>query len=339
MSFVNNNKSKTLLSVVLGSYNRKKFLQLLIPGIRAELEKIDGATEIIIVDGGSTDGTLKWLSQQKDIITIIQHNRGQWQEKPIVRKSWGYFMNLAFKAAQGKYVCMLSDDCLIAPNAIVNAYHFFEEKLNTGLKAGGVAFYFRDLPDEKRFYVNYTIDKTLMINHGLFLKKALEEVGYIDEDTFSFYHADDDLALKLKKAGYQIYDAPNSYLEHFLYANIKLRAHIYENERADYNALIEKWKDKYTITDPNDIHGRKYKDSSFEHPLIGRFYKLYRHELKKKKRLQLLYRIKKQIIRIFSELFYIIRYIITSFFLLLTNPRRLGQKIKKSWQKYFSSDS
>jgi glycosyltransferase involved in cell wall biosynthesis len=55
--------------------------------------------EIIVVDGGSEDGTLEWLIRQKDIITIVQHNRGEFNGKPVKRKSWGYFMNPCFKAA------------------------------------------------------------------------------------------------------------------------------------------------------------------------------------------------------------------------------------------------
>ena len=49
-----------------------------------------------------TDATIRWLARQKDIVSIIQHNRGKWQGKPIERRSWGYFMNQGFKCARGK---------------------------------------------------------------------------------------------------------------------------------------------------------------------------------------------------------------------------------------------
>jgi glycosyltransferase involved in cell wall biosynthesis len=47
------------LSVVLGSYNRKRFLKHTLRNIRNELVNFNVPHEIIIVDGGSTDGTEK----------------------------------------------------------------------------------------------------------------------------------------------------------------------------------------------------------------------------------------------------------------------------------------
>ena len=53
--------------------NRLSFLQATIHSVRASV--VDEPFEIIVVDGGSSDGTVEWLVQQKDIITILQHNR------------------------------------------------------------------------------------------------------------------------------------------------------------------------------------------------------------------------------------------------------------------------
>jgi glycosyltransferase involved in cell wall biosynthesis len=87
---------------VIGSFNRAPFLRLAIESVRRELASL--ASEIIAVDGGSDDGALPWLIAQKDIITIVQHNRGLWRGKPLERRSWGYFMNLGFKCALRKRI-------------------------------------------------------------------------------------------------------------------------------------------------------------------------------------------------------------------------------------------
>jgi glycosyltransferase involved in cell wall biosynthesis len=173
------------VSVVFGSYNRSEFIKLTVDSIRIELNDFDYPYEIIVIDGGSSDGTLNWLIEQKDILTIIQHNRGSWNGQPIKRRSWGYFMNLGFKCAKGKYICMLSDDCLVVPGAIKNGYALFEEKMNKEEKVGAIAFYFRNYPVDDFYYVGLTFGK-IFVNHGMFYKKGLEEVGYIDEDSYLF---------------------------------------------------------------------------------------------------------------------------------------------------------
>ena len=52
---------KPLISVVLGSYNRLKFLKLAIESTRKELS--DVPSEIIVIDGGS-DSSIEFAYQQ-----------------------------------------------------------------------------------------------------------------------------------------------------------------------------------------------------------------------------------------------------------------------------------
>jgi glycosyltransferase involved in cell wall biosynthesis len=243
---------KPFVSVVIGSLNRGIILELCINAIRSELEAIPH--EIIVIDGGSNDGTLEWLVAQKDIITICQHNRGEWKGKPIVKRSWSYFMNLGFKCAQGKYICMLSDDTLIHPGAIIEGLNLAEDSLAKGIKLGGVAFYFRDYPIRKKYAVAINLGN-LYVNHGLFLNDALKEVNYISEDEYYFYFADTDLSLKIKQTGYEIIRSHKSFVEHYFDADPDVRkANNDERKNRDKKTLIDKWegiaydkieKDKY----------------------------------------------------------------------------------------------
>ncbi len=244
---------KTAISIVLGSYNRKKFLKLTIESIRREIDRCKLPCEIIVIDGGSTDGSIKWLTKQKDIISIIQHNRGIWRGKPIERRSWGYFMNLGFKAAQGKYVCMISDDCLIVPNAIKKGYEHFEKELKKDNKIGAMAFYWRNWPEQTRYWVGKTLGDKMFVNHGMYLKSALEDVGYIDEETYLFYHADGDLCLKLWHAGYRCIESPDSYIEHFSHASFEVRKGNNQKQQQDWCNYLSKWKNIYHHPGQDDI--------------------------------------------------------------------------------------
>ncbi len=239
-----------LVSVVLGSYNRKKFLRLTIDSIRKELMNFSIPGEIIVVDGGSGDGSVEWLIKQKDIITIIQNNHGTWNGAPVKKKSWGGFMNLGFKCAKGNYICMVSDDCLIVPGAIKNGIDLVEEYSSNGEKIGGAAFYWRDIPGEAKYWAGSLFDKTYLINHGIFTSEALSEAGYIDENSFRFYFADADLCLRLNELGYNILLSEKSFIEHYSHANVKQRKTNARSTDTDYKAYLARWEQKQMRTNP-----------------------------------------------------------------------------------------
>ncbi|PID60302.1 family 2 glycosyl transferase [candidate division KSB3 bacterium] len=231
------------ISVVLGSYNRKRFLQKTIRSIRDELKVLQRPSEIIVIDGGSTDGTVAWLTKQKDIIALVQHNRGSWQGKEIERRSWGYFMNLGFKCAQGKYICMLSDDCVFISGSLKKGYDRFEQLLSQGKKVGALAFYWRDWPRFKRYYV-VTVRGCLYLNHGLYLRTALGEIRYINEDDYQFYCADVDLSLRLQEAGFVIEATQNALIEHCKHIATRVsRQRNKKKFRQDVIHFEERWKE------------------------------------------------------------------------------------------------
>jgi GT2 family glycosyltransferase len=246
-----------VVSVVIGSYNRAQRMRDAIDSVRREISTTPH--EIIVVDGGSTDGTLEWLFAQKDVITIVQHNRGERQGEPLEPKSWGYFMNLAFRAASGKYVCMLSDDCLVVPGAIVNGLAVFEHALASGQSVGAVAFYWRNWPDQSPYWVGLTFGNKLFVNHGLYLKAALEKVDYIDATSYRFYHADGDLCLRLSEAGFACIDSPTSYIEHFSHVNEPVSAEVHRTTQRDWKTYVARWS---ALGKPE----RDWKELDFDDP-------------------------------------------------------------------------
>jgi GT2 family glycosyltransferase len=231
------------VSIVLGTYNRLPFLKATIASVRAS--QFDEPCEIIGVDGGSTDGSIDWLVAQRDIITIVQHNRETVGETSRRKRNWGYFMNLGFKCAEGRYICLISDDSVVHPDTIANGVRCFDRELEQGRRLGALAFYWRSWPAEDRYRVGITLSNKLFVNHGLFLRDAVEEAGWIDEDRYGFYCADGDLSLKIWNSGFDIEACEDALLEHFEEADIGLRQGNLASLEADRRNYTARWTGIY----------------------------------------------------------------------------------------------
>ncbi len=227
------------VSVVIGTYNRLRLLKIAVDSVRLDVAGLDH--EIIVVDGGSGDGTLQWLAEQRDLISIVQHNRVLVDGKFVTRRSWGYFMNLGLRAATSDYILMLSDDCYLHRGAIEKSLRTVRERVEDGQRVGGVAYYFCNWPDEDDYYVQHTIGRRLMGNHGLFNRAALAEVGWIDADSYRFYKADGDLCLRLWAAGYRIIPGVECYVDHYLDPGESLRVSNNATMDADRRFYLERW--------------------------------------------------------------------------------------------------
>jgi GT2 family glycosyltransferase len=260
------------ISVVLGSLNRKRFLKAAIGSIRSN--GISVPYEIIVVDGGSTDGSLNWLNEQKDIITIVQHNQGSFRGQLVEKRSWGYFMNLAFRCAQGKFVVMISDDTLLIPGSVMNGLHHYERLCGQGRNIGAVAYYFRNWPEQEDYFVRTTLGDKVCVNHGMFLHSALEDVGWIDEERYQFYHADGDLSLKLWQRGYEVVDCPGAFVEHFRHANSVARQQNMQDQQSDWSAYLDKWTGIYYDPEKNNTGGWIYSDYQDLNRTTNKFPKL-----------------------------------------------------------------
>jgi glycosyltransferase involved in cell wall biosynthesis len=202
------------VSIVLGSLNRKHLLKRTIQSVREN--GLVATIEMIVVDGGSTDGTCEWLAKQRDIMTLIQPNYRivDANGNPRRAHSWGKFMNLGFRMAKASWVLMLSDDLLLCPGAIQLGLEQLTSQTASGKRIGGGALFYRDYPQSTAYHIKLLFGDFVHINHGFFNKAALEAVGYADETSFEFYAADGDLTMRLNLGGWVTIPLEHCYAEH-----------------------------------------------------------------------------------------------------------------------------
>jgi glycosyltransferase involved in cell wall biosynthesis len=109
------------LSVVSGTFNRFEMLKRMIYSVRSSAAGI--SYEIILIDGGSTDGTLEWARQQTDI-RLIEHAALYGAIKAY---------NDGAALAQGEYVVFSNDDLSFDKDALPIALAYMYDHPETGI--------------------------------------------------------------------------------------------------------------------------------------------------------------------------------------------------------------
>lgn len=112
------------ISIVSGTYNRLPSLKRMVASGRQSLGGLFGLShQFVLVDGGSTDGTIEWCQSQPDI-HLIQHGKLLGAVKA--------FNDGAF-AATGAYIILANDDITFVADSISRAYVYMQQHPDCGV--------------------------------------------------------------------------------------------------------------------------------------------------------------------------------------------------------------
>lgn len=95
-----------LLSIVIPVLNERAEIEAAIASLRESIGRANVECEIIVIDGGSNDGTAEWLCTQSDVKTI-QSERGRARQ-----------MNLGAENARGEWLLFLHADSRVEETLI-----------------------------------------------------------------------------------------------------------------------------------------------------------------------------------------------------------------------------
>lgn len=109
-----------MISIVSGTYNRLQHLKRMVDSVRKSVGEIP--YEIIIVDGGSDDGTIGWCKYQNDINCI---------EQGELLGAIPAF-NEGCRNANGDYVAILNDDVEVVGDTLQRAHYYLERHPEVG---------------------------------------------------------------------------------------------------------------------------------------------------------------------------------------------------------------
>ncbi len=180
---------QAVLTVLIGTRNRLTLLQQCLDAVRATVKV---PCQVIVIDAGSTDGTLEYLNAQSDIRVVRD-------TEPIGQAP---SLNRVLARVATPYVCWLSDDNLVQPGALDLACQL----LDTIPPVGMVALKVKDMqgPHSNLPYIGGIWPTgVLTCNQGVLRTELFRRLGYFDEQLRD-YGIDADLTVRVLLAGYRV---------------------------------------------------------------------------------------------------------------------------------------
>jgi glycosyltransferase involved in cell wall biosynthesis len=215
---------------VIPTYNRIEYLKRCLRSIK---ENTRVEHEVIVVDGGSNDGTREFLESQVNVRPVLEGRPGG-----VVRA-----FNKGFGEAEGEYICWLNDDVVLEGCALDKMVDFLEDETQSMVGIG--AFYFKTPGDPKASSIQ-SVFGLPYANFGMMRTSLLRELGYWDE-CFVRGGGDPDLSLRVWEWGMVVAGCKGAHLVH-LCVKDEMRSANSGVLMRDDGVLEEKWSERVKAT-------------------------------------------------------------------------------------------
>ena len=198
--------------------------------------------EIIVVDNGSTDGSIHKIKSQFPNVKLIKNSKNLGFAKAI---------NQAVKTSNCKIIFVTNNDVIIDRNCLFQLTNYLQKHKNVGVVGPKVLLLKKgNIVDHTALKFNFTtgLFQKLITNHdqpsdwiegsGMCFKKDLfNKIGSFDEGFF-FTYEDLDFCLRAKKHGYQVICHPQAIITHHAGSTINRESMLYFKYFEGYKSKI-----------------------------------------------------------------------------------------------------
>jgi GT2 family glycosyltransferase/SAM-dependent methyltransferase/predicted Zn-dependent protease len=213
-----------VVSIVILTFNQLEYTKKCVKSIRKYTPEHH---EIIFVDNGSTDGTVKWLTgqiQEKNNYHLIEN-----------RENFGFAKgcNQGMEASRGEFILLLNNDVVVADGWLSGLLDCLNHAPEAGIVGPmtnnisgpqqAVSDEYRSMDYLERYAAKYReqyrhrrIPLRRIVGFCMLFKRTLtEQIGMLDESFGTGNFEDDDFCLRAVLAGYRNYVAGDVFIHHF----------------------------------------------------------------------------------------------------------------------------
>lgn len=233
------------ISIIIPNFNGETLLEKNLSSVlKAKENSQNHIIEIIIVDDGSRDNSVKTIISKFPQIKLIKHK---------INRGFSASVNTGVRAAKGDLVCLLNSDVLPENNFLESVFLHFQNSKVFAVSLNEIGdFGWAKASFVDGFIEHSTGSKSLTSHNtfwvsggsGVFRRSIWMELGGMDERLLSpFYWEDVDLCYRALKRGYMLVWEPGAKVTHIHEATINRFPKKYVQKIMERNQLLFIWKD------------------------------------------------------------------------------------------------